>query len=268
MDNAIAEELREVDICDIVISPFQPRRNFAKEDLHELASSIISVGLIHPPTVRPRENGSGYEIISGERRFRAAQLAGMKKIPVVIRYVNAELSAQAALIENIQRVDLNPMEVAKALRSLSDQLHLNQEELALRIGKKRSTVANYLRLLTLPKKIQESVEQGSISMGHAKAILSVVGEEKQNQLHENVLREGWNVRQTEEKAQEMAFPAKTQPSPAPRDVHFEHLTELLQQKFGTKVVMQGAGKQGRISIEYYSLDDLDRVLQILGVDVN
>lgn len=267
------EELREIDVTEIVVNPFQPRKIFIQEDLNELAASIRSVGLIHPPTVRPAESGHGYEIISGERRFRAAQLAGMTKIPVLIRHAGNALSAEAALVENIQRVDLNPIEIAKALQSLSEQLKLNQEELALRVGKKRSTVANYLRLLSLPLKIQESVEHGRISMGHAKAILSVPGAEKQNSLHEQVIKDEWNVRQTEEAAHLLSAAMKSPPkmeNPAnsSADVHLVKLAELLQTKFGTKVSMNGGGKQGKISIDYYSLDDLDRLLEIFGVDVN
>lgn len=142
------DEIREVEVEKISVNPFQPRRYFSNAELEELAQSIQAVGLIHPPVVRPLPD-DGYELISGERRFRAAQLAGLMKIPVLVRKSSNSVSAQAALIENIQRVDLNPIEVAKALRSLMDQFCFNQDELAQRIGKKRSTVANYLRLLSL-----------------------------------------------------------------------------------------------------------------------
>lgn len=267
MDEAtILEELREVAINRIVVNPFQPRRQFSQPELEELAASILSVGLIHPPVVRPCDNGDGFELISGERRFRASQLAGFTSIPVLIRSHSRALSAQAALIENIQRVDLNPMEIAKALKMLADQFGLNQEELACRVGKKRSTVANYMRLLTLPQNIQDSVMQNVISMGHAKAILSLEGSERQNHLHYLVLKNELTVRETEETAQRLVAPAKSTPITPPADVYLEDLAGKLQEKLGTKVLIQGKDGCGRISIDYYSLDDLDRVLQLIGIE--
>jgi ParB family chromosome partitioning protein len=263
---SLQEELKEVPVEKIGVNPFQPRRHFDQNELEELAASIKAVGLLHPPTVRPSENGC-YEIISGERRFRACQLAGLTKIPVVIRLINDSISAQAALIENIQRVDLNPIEIAKALRSLVQEFGLNQDELALRIGKKRSTVANYLRLLSLPKNIQDNVSKGIITMGHAKAILSLEGFEKQNLLHELVLRDDLTVRETEEAAARISQKAKNKTLVyATRDFYLEQLAEKIQHRLGTKVMIQGKGKRGRISIDYYNLDDLDRLLAILGVN--
>lgn len=262
----LQEELKEVPVEKIGVNPFQPRRHFAQEELEELAASIKAVGLLHPPTVRPCENGF-FEIVSGERRFRACQLAGLTKIPVVVRFINDVISAQAALIENIQRVDLNPIEIAKALRSLVQEFGLNQDELAVRIGKKRSTVANYLRLLSLPKNIQDNVSKGIITMGHAKAILSLEGFEKQHLLHEIVLRDDLTVRETEEAATRISQKAKRQTLVyAPRDFYLEQLAEKIQHQLGTKVTIQGKGKRGRISIDYYNLDDLDRLLNILGVN--
>lgn len=262
----LQEELKEVPVEKIGVNPFQPRRFFAQQELEELAASIKAVGLLHPPTVRPVANGF-FEIISGERRFRACQLAGLTKIPVVIRFINDSISAQAALIENIQRVDLNPIEIAKALRSLIQEFGLNQDDLAIRIGKKRSTVANYLRLLALPKNIQDSVSKDIITMGHAKAILSLEGFEKQNLLHELILRDDLTVRETEEAATRISQKAKKQTLVyAPRDFYLEQLAEKIQRRLGTKVMIQGKGKRGRISIDYYNLDDLDRLLDLFGVN--
>jgi len=259
------EALQEIPIEKIVVNPYQPRRHFAPEELEELALSIKAVGLIHPPAVRPREDGN-YELISGERRFRAAQLAGMETVPVLVRKSTHSISAQAALIENIQRVDLNPIEVAKALRNLIEQFGFHHDELAQRIGKKRSTVANYLRLLGLPKNIQESVSSNAISMGHAKAILSLEGFEKQNLLHELVLRDDLTVREAEEAALRIAQKAKKQALPyVNRNFYLEQIAEKIQQKLGTKVAIQGKGKKGRIYIDYYNLDDLDRLLALLGI---
>jgi ParB family transcriptional regulator, chromosome partitioning protein len=259
--------IKEVDVEKILVNPSQPRRHFSQEELEELALSIKTVGLIHPPLVRPSELENFFELISGERRFRAAQLAGLTKILVVVQDATREVSAQAALIENIQRVDLNPVEIAKALRSLIDQFGYQHEELALRIGKKRSTVANYLRLLSLPRNIQESVSSTQITMGHAKAILSLDGFEKQNLLHELILRDDLTVREAEESALRISQKVKKQALPyINRDFHLEQLAEKLQQKLGTKVLIQGRGKKGRIFIDYYSLDDLERLLSLFELN--
>lgn len=261
-----SEEVLEIDVERIAINPFQPRREFAEEDLSELAASISAVGIIHPPAVKMKDDGITYELISGERRWRAAQLAGLKKIPVFVRHATDSISAQAALIENIQRVDLNPIEIAAALRRLIDEFGLNQEELSLRVGKKRSTVANYLRLLSLPKHIQNSVIKNTITMGHAKAILSLDGFEKQQLLFEMILRDNLTVRQTEEAALRISLKAKKHAlTSTNRDFYLEQLAEQVQQALGTKVSIQSTGKKGKIVIDYYSYDDLDRLLSLLGL---
>ncbi len=260
------ETIKEILLEHIVVNPYQPRRHFAPEELTELAQSIQSVGLIHPPVVRPLEDGITYELVSGERRYRASQLAGLKQIPVVVRQSSHAISAQAALIENIQRVDLNPIEIAKALRSLIEEFDYQQDELATRLGKKRSTVANYLRLLSLPKNIQDSVSCNTITMGHAKAILSIDGFEKQNLLYELIVRDELNVREAEDAALRISQKAKKQSLVyVNRDFYLEQIASRMQHKLGTKVTIQGKGKKGRITIDYYSLDDLDRLLAIFDV---
>jgi len=249
----------EISIELIDINPFQPRKHFSHEELEELANSIKSVGILHPPLVRPVNNR--YEIISGERRFRAAQLAGFKKMPVLIRKTISEISAQAALIENIQRVDLNPMEIAKAMRQLIDEFAYSQEELALKIGKKRSTIANYIR--------QTSVSNNQISMGHAKAILSLETQDQQVLLLEIVLRDQLTVRETEETALKLADKAKKRKLIyQTQDFYLSFLEEKMQQALGTKVSITSSGKKGKILIDYYSLDDLDRLLKIFRVEVD
>lgn len=259
----LSECLIHVPIEAIAVNPFQPRKAFCDEELAELAESIRSVGLIHPPTVRPLDEGR-YELISGERRYRASVLAGLKTLPVVVRQNGTEESAQAALIENIQRVDLNPIEIAKAFRSLIDEFRYSHEELARRVGKKRSTVANYLRLLTLPKTIQESVSNGSLSMGHAKAVLSLEGFDKQELLHDLILRDELSVREAEQAALRIESRVKKKELVmVTRDFFLEDIAEKLQHKLGTKVTIQGTGKKGRISIDYYNLDDLDRLIEQL-----
>lgn len=260
------ETIKEILLENIVVNPYQPRRHFAQEELAELSLSIKSVGLIHPPVVRPLADGVTYELVSGERRFRASLLAGLKHIPVVVRQSSHSISAQAALIENIQRVDLNPIEIAKALRSLIEQFGIQHDELATRLGKKRSTLSNYLRMLALPKNIQESVSSNTITMGHAKAILSIEGFEKQNLLYELILRDDLNVRETEEAALRISQKVKKQTlAYVNRDFYLEQIASRIQQKLGTKVTIQGKGKKGRITVDYYSLDDLDRLIALLDV---
>lgn len=257
--------LIEVSVDRVCVNPFQPRGSFAEEELEELAQSIRAVGLLHPPLVRPLVNGM-FEIVSGERRFRACQLAGLKTIVVLMRDSSQFASAQAALIENVQRVDLNPLEIAKALQRLHEEFSLSQEELSHKIGKKRSTIANYFRLLALPKNIQESIRANRITMGHAKAILVLEGQDKQNLLHEIILRDGLNVREAEQAALRIAEKAKRKNlASVTRDFFLEHLEQKIQDRLGTKVTIQSRGKKGRISIHYYSLDDLDRVLECFGV---
>lgn len=264
MSNSInaPQSLEIVAIEKICLNPNQPRKFFDAHELQDLSQSILSVGLIHPPLVRPIALGY-YELISGERRLQASKLAGLKEIPVHIKESSVSCSAEMALIENIQRVDLNPIEISKALEQLIQEFQYSQEELAKRIGKKRSTVANYLRLLTLPKNIQKSVLNTHISMGHAKAILALEGDEKQNLLHELILRDSLSVRETEEAALRISQKAKRQSlTYTERNFFLEELAEKIQCKLGTKVHIQGKGKRGRISIDYYNLDDLDRLLAI------
>lgn len=263
------EELKEVALENIRVNPFQPRRHFSRDELEELASSFDAVGIIQPPVVRPLEGNDRYELVSGERRFRAAQLAGYEKIPVLIRESSRAVSAEAALVENIQRVDLNPLEIARAFKSLVEEFGYNQETVAKRVGKKRSSVANYLRLLTLPKDVQDSLVHGQITMGHAKAILSLSSFEKQKLLHQIVIRDELSVRETEKAAETIAKNENVEEAAdhiySTRDVHIEQLMEKLQNHFGTKVNIQGKGNKGKISIDYYDLDDLDRILELIGL---
>lgn len=262
------DELKKVLIAQIVVNPYQPRNQFHDTELEELAQSIQSVGLLHPPLVRPLPHSDCYELIAGERRYRACKLANLRSIPVYVRHTPHSISAEAALIENIQRVDLNPLEIAKALQRLMEEFQLSQELLSQRIGKKRSTIANYLRLLSLPHSIQESLRMGFITMGHAKAILALEGQEKQELLLNLILREDMNVREAEMAATRLGEKAKkNQLNYANRDFYLEELERKIQHKLGTKVFIQSKGntKKGRISIDYYSYDDLDRLLQLLGV---
>lgn len=260
------DELKHIPLAHIVLNPHQPRREFKSEELEELAQSIRVVGILHPPLVRPLPNSNFYELISGERRFRAAQLAGLMTIPVYIRKIDQSLSAQAALIENIQRVDLNPLEIAKALKSLMKEFGHTQDHLAQQIGKKRSTIANYLRLLTLSSTIQTSIAKECISMGHAKAILALNHEDEQSLLHELILRDDLTVREAEQAANRIGKKAKKKElNYVSRDFYLEQLVDKIRTRLGTRVSIQAKGKKGRITIDYYGYDDLDRLLVLLGI---
>lgn len=260
----MTQEMLEIELEQICENPYQPRKHFNHEELKELAQSIQTVGVLQPPVVRRKGEGK-YELIAGERRFRAAEIAGLKKIHVLVNQRTGDFSAEAALIENIQRVDLNPLDIAKALRRLVVEFGLQQDELADKVGKKRSTVTNYLRLLSLPHKIQQSLQVGEISMGHAKALLSVENFEDQLALHAMIIEDRLSVRETEEAAQKNEKPVKKRVAKiSANDVYLRDLEERLQQKLGTKVSISAQGKRGKILIDYYSLDDLERVLEVIG----
>lgn len=260
------DELKHICLSQIETNPYQPRRDFDLEELKELAASICTVGLLHPPLVRPKPDSENYELISGERRFRAAQIANLTTIPVYIRKTDYFLSAQAALIENIQRVDLNPLEIAKALKRLINEFDFTQDLLAQKIGKKRSTVANYLRLLSLPILIQESLLKNCISMGHAKAILSVENQEKQLQLHQLILNKDLTVRQAEQIANQLGEKLKKiKVINTDRNIYLEDLSGKLRERFGTNVSIESEGEKGKITIDYYDLEDLDRLLTLFGI---
>lgn len=258
--------LLEVALDKISLNPYQPRKHFCQEELEELAASIKDLGIIQPPVVRPTSNGH-YELISGERRFRAAKMAALEKILVIVSPTGRDFSAEAALVENIQRVDLNPIEIASALKKIMTDFDLQQEDVAEKVGKKRSTVANYLRLLSLPKKIQDSLNAGEISMGHAKAILSCAGFEKQLLLHARIIESELSVREAEKAAEKIERLSKKQlRGLVSKDCYLQDLEEKIQLRLGTKVAIRGFGKRGKITIDYYDLDDLERLLEILGVE--
>lgn len=258
------ETLLYIPIEQININPMQPRKHFNEDELAELAASIRSVGIIQPPIVQSIAGSDRYELIAGERRVRASKLAGLTILPVLLMPMNAKRSAEWALIENIQRADLNPIEIAEAIHKLMAEFKLNQEEAAKKIGKKRSTIANYLRLLSLRKDIQESLSTGLITMGHAKAILSLTSSEKQTLLFEAVLKKNLSVRETESHARKINLEQSTgTPTQQSRNFPMEDLREKLQQCLGTKVsIIEHGNNSGQIRIDYYNLDDLERLLNL------
>lgn len=248
----------EIEIDRIKANPYQPRTDFDQEKLEELSKSIKNHGIIQPLVVS--RQGNGFELIAGERRFQAAKLAGLKKVPVVVRQIDDKQKLEMAIIENVQRHNLNPIEEARAYQRLADEFQMNQEEVAERMGKNRSTVANKLRLLQLPVQAQKALTSGQISEGHAKALLAVDSAEKQLMLLEMILKNNLTVRQSESKSKEVSV--KTHSRKITVDPEVKDLESRLAGFFGTKVKIKKAGDSGgKITIEYYSDEELDGILE-------
>ena len=254
--------------------PFQPRKDFPPETLQELADSIKEQGIIQPLIVRQRPDG--FELIAGERRWRASQLAGLKEVPVIVREADDRAVLELALIENLQRENLNPIEEAQGYAELIGTFALRQEDVAVKVGKSRTVVANALRLLKLPADVRAYIRDGRLSVGHAKVILGLPGEAEQQLAAVRILKDSLNVRQTEElvtrlqhKTLEIHAPARNGGSAPPvvPDVHVANLETKLRERFGTKVQLRYRAGKGALDIRFYSDDELERILQIMGVPV-
>jgi len=260
------EEQKDYFFCDIdLIRPnrFQPRLNFSEEDLQELTDSIKTQGILQPLLVRKDE--SGYELIAGERRLRAAKRARLTQVPVVIKRVNDDQMLEIAIVENIQRENLNPIEEAEAYHRLITQLNLTQDQASARVGKSRSAVANFLRLRQLPEQIKESITDGSLSMGHARALLGAEASPQQLAAWRSVVAKGLSVRQTEALIRRLKSEKKKPPLSRNRteEIYLSGLAEDLSRHFGTKILIKKDGPKGKVEIEFYSNDDLDRLIQRL-----
>jgi ParB family chromosome partitioning protein len=252
----------EIPVDAIDPNPEQPRRQFDADELARLADSIRRHGVLQPVVVR--RAGSRYELVVGERRWRASRAAGLRSIPAVIADVDAGDRLELALIENVQRHDLNPIELGHAFRTLSEN-GATQEEIGERVGLDRSTIANHVRLLELGRELQEDVERGRLGVGHAKALLQVANPERRRHLRDRIVRDGLSVRAAEELGRSLAGPApgrKAQPRPTP-DPEQRRLVDLLRQRFQARVRVQGDGRRGRIEIEYFGEEDLKRITGIL-----
>jgi ParB family chromosome partitioning protein len=266
------DEVRRIAIDRIRKNPWQPRRQFDAEALHDLVESIRKNGVLQPLLVRKVKDH--FELIAGERRLRAAQECGLGEVPVVLMDVNDQGALELALIENLQREDLNPIEEADGFHQLMEQFHMTQERVAEQVGKGRATVANALRLLTLPDEIKTLLAEGQLSEGHAKVLLGLDIPEEQSLLARQVVREGLSVRALEMLLQrQKATPKKhrAERSDIPRE-HVQYLTDKLQHNLGTsvhlvpcKTLANGKKAKGKIEIDFYSSDDLDRLLTLLGV---
>ena len=249
----------ELLIDEISPGETQPRKDFNTDKLQELEDSIRSNGVIQPIVVQSR--GEGYEIICGERRWRASKRAGLKKIPAVIREASTTESLQMALIENIHRQDLNPIEEAEAYNRLANEFGLTQELIAKQVGKNRATVANYLRLLKLSKAFQDDLITGQLSMGHARAMLALKTEQEMEEMRREVIKHNLNVRQVERHVQQRNQPegAPKKTVPAQKDVFIKELEKDLERQLGTKVSIAPGKKGGKLIVLYYSNDDLNRI---------
>lgn len=244
-------------------NPFQPRQNMAPEELEHLKASILEHGVLQPIVVR--RHGERYQIIAGERRFRASQAAGLAEAPVIVRDVPDEQMLELALIENLQREDLDPMEKATSFRAYMDRFDITQERASVRLGIDRSTIANIVRLLDLPEEVQTLVRQGMVTMGHARAILSIESPKKQVEVAARVAREDLSVRQVERIAKATG-PTKRRGKAGGKAAHVRDLESRFREALGTKVTLEEGGKpgSGRIVIEFYNHDDLDRILAKLS----
>jgi ParB family chromosome partitioning protein len=250
---------QRVPIDEIEPNPFQPREDFDEAKLADLASSIKANGMLQPIIVR--QTGHNYQIIAGERRWRAAQRANMMSIPAIIRDATEQEMLQIALIENLQRQDLNPIEEANAYRSLIDEFHLTQDTLAHHVGKDRSTVANTIRLLGLPTEIQDHVSRGTLSMGHARALLSLDDPSAQLALSARVVKEGLSVREVEKLVKTPFKPRR--PPAAATDPNVRRIEEELQRSLGTKVRIRTTGRRGRIEIPFHSPEEFEAIMDSL-----
>lgn len=260
-------EIQMLGLDVIVPNPDQPRKSFDMDSLSELSESIRHQGILQPVIVEKKD--SSYVIVAGERRYRAAKIAGLTEIPVLVKTFTEGQRLEVALIENIQRENLNPIEEAKAFRYLLDRAKISQEELATRIGKKRSTIANSVRLLNLPKQVQNALISKAISAGHARAIMSVVNPSEQTILLNKIITDHLSVRQAEQIAQDMnngarAARRKKKKSSKQRPLEITHVEEKFLEACGSKVHIKGTLEKGSVEIAFYSSDDLKRIYSMIA----
>jgi ParB family chromosome partitioning protein len=262
----VVHAMTEIPLDEIEVNPFQPRSHFDQDAILELSESIRTHGIIQPITVR-RLAAHQYQLISGERRFQASKLAGLNSIPVYLRSANDQQMLEMALIENIQRENLNAIEIALSYQRLMSECNLKQEELGDRVGKNRSTVTNYLRLLKLPPDIQIAVRDNKLSMGHARAIINVENPDEQLYIFKRAIVEDLSVRKVEELVREISQKSNKQEEEAshtpPASREIAQLQGKLSSYFGTRVVVKSDGKKGDIRIPFLSIEDLNRILDIL-----
>ncbi|MEK4027451.1 MULTISPECIES: ParB/RepB/Spo0J family partition protein [Bacillaceae] len=259
------EAVKEIKLKELRPNPYQPRKIFNEETIEELKESIQEYGILQP--IIARKSIKGYEIVVGERRYRAAKAAKLERVPVVVRKLSDEQMMEMALLENLQREDLTVLEEAAAYQSLIEKLNLTQEELALKMGKSRSHIANHLRLLSLPVEVQQLINEGKLTMGHGRALLGLKRKEQMIETAKKTVAEGLNVRQLEKWIQQLNnnVSRETSSSKKTKDIFLKEREEVLREHFGTSVHIKQAKdkKKGKIEIEFLSVEDLNRILDLL-----
>ena len=265
-EEALSSGVQEISLGDIDPNPDQPRRTFSEESIAQLAQSIREQGVLQPILVTP-QNGGRYRIVAGERRWRASRAAGLDKVPVIVRDLDVIQQMEIALIENLQREDLNPIEVAQGIRSLMQQCGYTQETVANRLSKSRPAVANLLRLLTLPEEVIELVRQGSLSAGHARVLAGLDDNARKLALAKETIEQGYSVRQLEALAAAVKAEPEKQPAPKPKKTALPaELTELesrIRETMGVRATLTGTVKKGKIVLQYYSQDELEHLNDLL-----
>lgn len=261
--NQQEELVQEIDLKELRPNPYQPRKVFDETAMLELTQSVIEHGILQP--IIARKSIKGFQIVAGERRYRAAKNAGINTVPVIVRDLTEEQMMELALLENLQRDDLNPLEEAEAYQTLIEQLHLTQEQLAKKLGKSRPHIANYLRILTLPNSVQKMVEEGTLSMGHGRALLGL----KRKGLIEGtalkVIEKNLSVREVETLVNDLNenVSRETSKKNPTKNIFFSEYEDLLQEKFGTSVKIKSAKDKGKIEIQFFNKEDLERILSII-----
>lgn len=263
-EDGVAKPYLECDIDLIQPNSYQPRTRFGPEELAQLSESIRAQGVLQPLLVRQID--MGYELVAGERRLRAAKMAGLRQVPVMVKTVSDAQMLEMSIVENIQRENLNPIEEAEAYHRLIEEFGLTQEQASTRVGKSRSAVANLLRLRHLPEPIKDSISEGRLSMGHARALLGADTPAQQNAAWRAIVHKGLSVRQAEALIKKLrsASEAVERKKNSSEDRHLSSVAEALSRRFGTKVEIKRRGKKGKLEIEFYSNDDLNRLLELLN----
>lgn len=256
------ETVEKISLKEIKVNPFQPRKIFDEAAMNELAESIKEHGVLQPIIVRRK--GKSFEIVVGERRFRGSKIAGLTEIPVVIRELTDQQMMEIAILENLQREDLTPIEEAEAYQNLMESLNLTQEQLAFRLGKSRPHIANHIRLLSLPELVRGHISAGNLSMGHGRALLGIKRKKLIPSISDKVMKENLNVRQLETLVQKMNEDVSRETSPGEKkDIFIEEKESQLREYFGTTVTIKKSKNKGKIEIEFFSEDDLERILELL-----
>ncbi|MBT2603050.1 ParB/RepB/Spo0J family partition protein [Peribacillus frigoritolerans] len=258
------EIVREIKLRELRPNPYQPRKSFRLEAIEELKQSIMEHGILQP--IIARKSIKGYEIVAGERRYRAAKEAGLETVPVVVRELSEQQMMELAILENLQREDLNPIEEAAAYQTLLEKLEFTQEQLANRLGKSRPHIANHVRLLSLPEGIRRYISDGEISMGHGRALLGLKKKEMLKPVADKVLKEGMNVRQLEQYIHQLNDTVSRETKPKKqekKDIFIKQRETSLRERLGTSVTIKQSKKKGKIEIEFFSKEDLERILNLI-----